>query len=74
MKQFLVEEKSRDEGYARLREQHEQKHRYANVCLPLGHHLGSWKSDIKRRKSISGINNSMGESLAQRGNMLNWKN
>lgn len=47
-------EKGRDKGYSRLREQDEQNQRYVNVCLPNGHHLGNWKSHIKRGKSILG--------------------
>lgn len=41
MKPFLIEEKDRDEGYSRLREQREQKQRYANVCLSNGHQRGN---------------------------------
>lgn len=55
MKPFLIEEKGRDEGYSRLREQREQKQRYANVCLSNGHQRGNWKSDIKREKGIQAL-------------------
>ena len=74
MKLFLIEKKGRG-GYYRLREQREQKQRdmqmyvyLMDITLEIGNQREKEGEEHFRHKK------SMGESLVQRGNMVNLKN